>query len=380
MSSNKADQCTRSLENLKELISATEKRNEDLYQKDIANWKAQKTNMDNAFQGNWNQWAAVCGETRDCEPVTQFFYEVPGKALHGCDVESFRSDYHTCLRRCRSRTNCDFAMHDGNTCWIKNFHNCGWNSGDHKVTIKTPSGTRVFNSGKNERQFWDKGNIPLSSCQSFCQNNSFGQCDFSLWRHDNWCRLARFSDWGNANTHKLAIKQNRTGWVFPEHHSYIRNSNLGPPPNRSDGKYNSPINVGGVVCQDCRTQYQGDLEVTDSQQVNISSLQNCIGRLEQEAQQAEIDAENQQQQNGNAPNGNGSSPNGSSSNNDMMLLLKKLEEKDAAEQARREAEEKNRQSTLNTTLGIGGGIGLSVSCALFIVIGVLIFMLTKKRK
>jgi len=254
-------------------LQLQQKQDKDSYNSTLQEWRSKKQNVIGGFQSNPSLWpasAGICTGSR-CEPVTSFFQIHENSNLSGWNKEQTNVDWETCLRKCKDRTDCEWVNWNNNgTCYINSL-------GNRQGSVhgfKTNNGYIRYSDQYIDGYTENLPNFLVSSadqCQSYC--DAVADCKHWQWNpSDNRCWLQHVG--ANSTNMRVGVKMPKTNITFSDNDSYIIQQ-IGQPPVLQ----HTPVELS-IVCQDCR-QSLGSSQITDSTQVNMSQLNQCIANIKE---------------------------------------------------------------------------------------------------
>lgn len=355
-------QCQKSIDDITKLITATQESNETNYQKDLAAWNAQKTEFHNAFIQTPGLWSSHCGED-GCDPVSDFFTRIdscdlPGNDLGGGNFNGI--DEQTCAKKCRARVDCDYYTWKDANCKLKG---AATNPDPNYISgFKTSSGMKTlqntrlhnndyFQASGLKQGLYDFQNV--GECAEKCQSNALGNKTCRAWtynKNDKKCWLKH-----NDGSSICGFKESIIRYKIPDSDPKLIEK-IGAKPSKNEAKYNQTTGLSTIVCQDC-SQSMGKISTSDSKDVALKQLNNCIANLQGNTTAVSHDS----------PKSPVSDPNEPPKSNDN----KQPDKTSSSPAIVQEVNMDNRRS-LYIGLGVGGGL----LCIL--IIGILIYIIAKK--
>lgn len=263
-----ASDCQQSINDFNNALQLQQQQDKDNYAKEYAAWSSQKQGLVNTFQTSpsmWTSGAGICSGSK-CEPVSSFFQVHENGNLSGWGKEQSSADWETCLRKCKDRTDCQWVnWSNNNTCFINSLNNRqGTEHG-----FKTANGYARYSNQNIDGYTNGLPNARMGSadqCQAFCDQNP----GCKHWQYDQGtCWLQHV---GNQNGWRVGVKMPRSNIAFSDADPYITQQIGNAPVLR-----HTPVELS-IVCQDCR-QSLGTSQITDSTQVNMSQLNQCIANI-----------------------------------------------------------------------------------------------------
>ena len=280
--------CINSINTLLEWAQERRTQDNEAFAADSAGWQIQKANLINELRNDTTggKQRSFCGlYPADCETQYNDFFLMRDSEKSGWDHRNFNSGtVQKCAKECMLDSGCDFFTYkpDGGHCWLKGNKNY---SGDKTMVYKTDTGMRIVPnrsltggdvykaSGKHTAQecaneCWNESRCHLAESKSGSTGTTPGDC---FLKHMNDNKGHR-----KGGTKNLRVE---SGFSLPDNHPYVV-SDIGVKPNRSDLKYNNPINFPEVNCQvSVCTQLIDRAIVEDSINPNFEQALTCINEI-----------------------------------------------------------------------------------------------------
>lgn len=369
--------CVNSLKTIKDAMDKIYQRDEKRYQEALAKWETERKKYQEIFNKSPSMWSAYCGldKTR-CEPVDSFFQDFK-QQFNGYDLPGEYAqpmDYAQCLRRCRNREDCQWALYRGGRCYLKGMK-MSISPGNYNA-IRTTRGYHNFPGHWLHGHVWKhlppKGPIYMvlrnssgtktlagysyteEECRKECDKYGLHNCH-AFSRHQNGtCYLQHFPH--TSAGWKIALKYpniSENQFSFKPNSKFL-SDNIGyEQPKRTD--FISNLNIEKIACQECKTVAQ-NITLEDIQKGNISQLQNCAIEADKSRKEEKIVVETPSQ----PPSIDTPTPTTNENVNNGV---------------------NNGNRTNNTALILGfGGMGMTSCFCLVLILGLAGFYFISKRK
>ena len=362
-----ASDCQQSINDFNNALQLQQQQDKEAYNVALQTWQGKKQSVIYSFQSNtalWPSSAGICSGSR-CEPITAFFQVHENSNLSGWNKEQTSADWETCLRKCKDRTDCEWVNWSNNgTCYINSLGN----RQGSQHGFKTDNGYIKYSDQYIDGYTENLPNYQTSSpdeCQRYCDQNA--SCKHWQWNpSDNRCWLQHVGV-GSTNM-KVGVKMPKTNLTFSDNDPYVIQQ-IGQPPSLQ----HTPVELS-IVCQDCR-QSLGTSQITDSTQVNMSQLNQCIANIKAKEDTPTSNTSNTPTSNtSNSPTSNTS--NNTPTSNTSNTPTSNTSNNPNTSNTSSETSTESSQSPMKWGLmmGIGGAI---VLCIIIIVV---IVMMTKKTQ